>query len=304
MRTAKFLLLLMFALTSSFIKGAWAIEPLSALALSPTVNQYMAGEKVNLVTRYNTAYDAKENKPVNLIYSAEAARYKPYDGGWASAPKGSVAVIPVLDVIMKNDYCGAPGLQTLHKWMKEADDNQNIVGTLLYFDTPGGSVDYLKTFGEGILQLNKPVIGFIDGMCASAGIYIGSSCRELIANEPNDLVGSIGTMITLTDIREYEKMNGIKTIHIYADQSTRKNKIFQEALDGNTKALREKFLSPLAQDFIDTVKQNRKGRIINPPKELFEGEIYTANEAVKFGLIDAVGNIDYAISRVKFYSGV
>ena len=75
-------------------------------------------------------------------------------------------------------------------------DNR-VKGILLHFDTPGGAADD----SEGIYHLmmaykkkyNIPIYAYVDGICASGGMFIAASADKIYATY-SSLVGSIGVL--------------------------------------------------------------------------------------------------------------
>ena len=58
-------------------------------------------------------------------------------------------------------------------------------------------------------------------------------------------------------------------------------------------SLRKKSLNPLRQEFVSIVKAGRK----NISEDALTGHMYQAKEAKKIGLIDHIGDKDFAIQR-------
>ena len=76
--------------------------------------------------------------------------------------------------------------------------NNRVKGILLHFNTPGGTVVDSDNISQMInaykKRYNVPVYGFVDGLCASGGMYIASSADKMFAG-PASLIGSIGVII-------------------------------------------------------------------------------------------------------------
>ena len=116
-------------------------------------------------------------------------------------------------------------------------------GHVFIINTPGGSAwaknDYQQAI-EYVRSLGQPVIAFIDGMCASAGMYLASLCDERYYMHPKDEVGCIGVMAAF-----YSEADGSvnqytnETYHeLYDPDSFDKNKAFRDiANDGKTDEL-------------------------------------------------------------------
>jgi signal peptide peptidase SppA len=76
--------------------------------------------------------------------------------------------------------------------------NNRVKGILLHMNTPGGTVvdsdniyRMINTYKE---QYKVPVFAYIDGLCASGGMYISCSADQVYAG-PASIVGSVGVII-------------------------------------------------------------------------------------------------------------
>ncbi len=214
---------------------------------------------------------------------------------------GNVAVMSFRDVIMKDDGWCTDGLESKRKQLQNYINDSNITAIVFDMDTPGGQASYLQTFAATIAKgvKRKPIVASYNNLCASAGYYLASTCTEMYAQEDNDIVGSIGTMITMVDNRGFFKKAGIKVEHLYATQSSNKNKLYQDAIDGKPSDLITRMLDPMAQSFIDHVKAHRS----ISEEEAFTGKTYLSAEAIEMGMIDGVMPFEdvltHAISLAK-----
>lgn len=73
-----------------------------------------------------------------------------------------------------------------------------VKGILLHFNTPGGTVvdsdniyHLLKAYKE---KYKVPIFGYVEGLCASGGMYIASAADQIFAG-PASIVGSVGVVI-------------------------------------------------------------------------------------------------------------
>ncbi|HSX13920.1 MAG TPA: S49 family peptidase [Chlamydiales bacterium] len=73
-----------------------------------------------------------------------------------------------------------------------------VKGILLNFNTPGGTVVDSEAIYEMIneykARYNVPVYAFVEGLCASGGMYIAASSDKIFAG-PSSIIGSIGVVI-------------------------------------------------------------------------------------------------------------
>ena len=99
----------------------------------------------------------------------------------ANLPNGSVAVIPIRGIIMKDDVeCGPRGSVSITKDIKSADTNPNIKSILLVVSSPGGTTSYTDILSDAVTNCTKPVVAFVEGMAASAAYWIISGADKII----------------------------------------------------------------------------------------------------------------------------
>jgi protease-4 len=228
------------------------------------------------------------SKPSAATYIEDSIKWP---DGYDNAPVGSVAIIPILGPMMKNDqFCGPAGMSTIGRRIQEADNHPHISSIVLKFDTPGGSVDGVKSLGEIIKATNKPIIAFIDGSCFSAGMWLASCADKIVASTDIDEIGSIGVMTSFVDMQPIWEKAGVKFHEIYSEFSEDKNKLFREILAGDYKNYRKLKLDPLAVEFRRTIKENRP----NATDEIMTGKTYFAKEVIGT-LVDEIASFEQTI---------
>jgi protease-4 len=185
-------------------------------------------------------------------------------------------------------------MDTLGSRVLDADQHPNISGIILYIDSPGGTVDGTQALADKVKSCKTPVVSFIDGLMASAALWVGTSASQVIAQNSTTEIGSIGVMVQFADMQPRWEKEGVKFHRINADQSQDKNKTFTDALNGDYSGIKTDQLNPLAEKFIAAVKANRP----NLPDSVFTGKVFFADEALTLGLIDQIGSMEIAIAAV------
>ena len=283
-----------FRILSALLRSAWAIDERFAIAHGGIVAGLING--LDFESSADTEYTEEKNSlPYALCASTPGRKYSAFD----EAPKGSIAVIPVRVPLMKDDEqdCGvlSAGMDTLGTRVMEADQHPNISGIILYIDSPGGTVDGTQAFADKVKACKTPDVTFIDGLMASAALWIGTSASRIIAQNSTTEIGSIGVMVQFADMQPMWEQDGVKFHRINADQSRDKNKTFTDALNGDYTGIKNEQLNPLAEQFIAAVKANRP----NLPDSVFTGKVFFAKDALSLGLIDEIGSLDAAIITVS-----
>lgn len=213
----------------------------------------------------------------------------------SNAPKGSIAVINLQGPLMKHDQeCGPAGTASVASWIRQADMNPNIEGIILDVDSPGGTVDGTEELARTIASTKKPIVGYVNGLAASAAYWAISQCDEIIAGGKTSEVGSIGTMASWADMKPVFEKAGIKFHEVYASKSSDKNKVFRDAASGEYEGLIAE-LDQLNDVFHASVQKARP----QVKEKTLTGAVYLSTEAKKLGLVDSIGTMDDAIKAIQ-----
>jgi len=128
----------------------------------------------------------------------------------------------------------------------------------------------------------------------SAGYQVAAHCDKIVLEDKMSQVGSIGVFAKFQDFEAYQEKNGLKTITVYAPQSSDKNSAYENALKGDFKVLQNDVLKPIADNFINTVRKARP----QVSEETFTGKTYFSSDAIKLGLADSVDTIENVIAQI------
>jgi ClpP class serine protease len=283
-----------FSLVSQILRGPWLIAPDYAMSQMPLVANLLEGKDVKAWFDDDDDDEEKPKPIVALSMSADGqfVQHSSFD----EAPEGSISVIKIKGAMMKDDYCGAPGTSTLNKLAKEADSHSHIVAHLFHTESPGGTVAGTEDFSIGVRDLKKPKVNFIELM-ASAAVWVGSGMTENIASGETAMIGSIGTMLSISDWRAAAEKAGAKFHDVRATESKDKNEAYYQILQGNYGPIRSEMLDPLNDVFLSHVKANRAGKLNLKKENVLTGKMYLAKDALEYGLIDSIGSYEYAVQR-------
>ncbi|MDR1554215.1 MAG: S49 family peptidase [Prevotellaceae bacterium] len=206
-----------------------------------------------------------------------------------------IFVQPVIGTMMKLDSAsGIIGTRTMANNLLDADSRTNVIGHVLFIESGGGQASAVPELTNAIQKLTKPVVAFVDGCMASAAMWIGSCCHQIIASSKDDMIGCIGTMIIMQGFSKFNKdTDGFTTVRIYADDATEKNDEYEAALTGDFKLIKERILNPMNEQFVNAIRENRP----NVKDEHLKGRTFMAAEVVGT-LIDSIGDFNSAIEAV------
>lgn len=216
-----------------------------------------------------------------------------------------INMVPVVGPILRNGDACSYGSKEYRDWLMAASDLPNCVGHFLYLDSPGGSAYAKNDFSYAIdyirsKEKKQPIIGLIDGLCASACEAAASMCDEVYFVNPLDQVGSIGTMCAFYAIKDGVK-NAITQesyVEVYGSKSEWKNKEYRDAADGNYEEL-QKHVDELNEQFHAIIKKYRPQVL----EEQMHGKVYNCGDVIGT-LVDGQGTMQSCIKRILELAGV
>lgn len=205
------------------------------------------------------------------------------------------AVFHLNGVLFKETYEGwyktIKGTAQISNELRQAAIDPTVKRVILRINSGGGAANAVKPMADAIkfaLSLGMEVICYADDLLASAAYFIASYCSKIYVSTEFARVGSIGTMINLTDQSAALEKWGYKIHEIYATTSTHKNKDYREAMEGNYDPIREKLLNPLNEYFTSEVKGNRSALANTKNKTVMAGDIFLGAPALEIGLVDGI----------------
>ena len=216
-----------------------------------------------------------------------------------------VSVLTVDGPITRNGGGCSYGSIDHRNMMINAANHPLCRGHIFIINTPGGSAwaknDYEQAINYARSQ-GQPVIAFIDGMCASAGMYLASLCDERYYMHPKDEIGCIGVMASFyTQADGSQNQFTDETYHeLYDPESFDKNREFRDiANDGDSEKL-VKELAELGVQFRADVKKACPAA----EDEHLHGKVFDAEE-VKGILMDDQSDFFSCVKRCfDLYNGV
>lgn len=206
----------------------------------------------------------------------------------------SIAYHPVFGDIRMDSWWRFSTRQFM-KDLKEAEANPAVVAHLIHVNSPGGEAFGLKECYDLIRSLQKPVIGLVDGMACSAGYYILAGCDKIFASSIFSEIGCIGTMATFYNDDKMLEDWGYTVHEYYSHHSPLKNKVFNDAAEGEGEEYITRFLDPMAKRFIEDV-QTARGEV---SEEALQGETFYTPEAMAAGLIDGENSLDETVEYIQ-----
>jgi protease IV len=184
------------------------------------------------------------------------------------------------------------------KRIEEFEKNSSIKALLVKIDCPGGFPASSQAIFNELKKFKKkkPIIALIENVCASGAYYIASAANKIIAN-PSSLVGSIGVVAQIPNIKGLLDTWNIKFNYIQSGKYKTTGVPMKELSKEDTDYM-QKLSDDTYNQFVNDIAQSR-----NLSKENYvswaDGKIFTGNQALRLKLIDQLGSFRDAVDVVK-----
>ncbi|RKZ71458.1 MAG: S49 family peptidase [Gammaproteobacteria bacterium] len=220
--------------------------------------------------------------------------------GWdgASIRKGEhTAMVDISGVISAGTQASADNIVS---GLRAAFEDKNTAGIILRINSPGGSPVQAGYVNNEIYRLREeypdiPFYSVITDMCASGGYYIAAAADEIYADKAS-IVGSIGVIMSGFGFVDTIDKLGVERRLLHAGD----NKGFLDPfspLKLDEVEHVETLLTDIHKQFIEVVKKGRGDKLIDDEK-IFSGLIWTGEQSIELGLVDALGSPGYVAREV------
>lgn len=228
---------------------------------------------------------------VSLIYLLFAQRHP---GAAPSTPH--TALVEVRGEIAADTEASA---ELMLSALKNAFEDQGAQAVVLRINSPGGSPVQAGIVNDEIKRLKakhgKKVYAVVEEICASGAYYIAAAADEIYVDKAS-VVGSIGVLMDGFGFTGLMDKVGVERRLLTAGSNKGMLDPFSPE-NPQQKAYAQAMLDQIHQQFITVVKQGR-GKRLKETSETFSGLFWNGEEAVKQGLADGFGNLDYVAREV------
>jgi len=263
-------------------RGRWLTRLLFlALVISVIANFSMLGA-------YHS-YFADATSPMERFHS----------GDWTTREK--IALVKVDGMIMP------PYTNRILKAIEKAREDDNVKGVVLVVDSPGGVVADSHQIYHELRKLGrkKPIAVAMGRLAASGGYYVamGAGAEGRIFAEPTTWTGSIGVILPHFDLSGLAEKVGVSSDSLTTGEFKDTLNPLRKMTD-REKELWKVILDDSYQRFLGVIDENRENLDLEAVKKLATGQVYTADQAVKNGLVDEIGYLDDAVAYMKKRTGL
>jgi len=207
----------------------------------------------------------------------------------------AVLKINIQGVIGMNDLTGDAFKDILYD-SREDLLAKRVQAILLYIDTPGGSAIDSEAIYHALKEYKKkygvPVYAFVEGLCASGGMYIACAADKVYATS-GSIIGSVGVRLgsAFFNFTDLMKIVGVKALTISEGKDKDMLNPYRPWREGEDSSL-VNITKESYDQFVSVVSENRplldKEKLVN----VYGAQVYLAPTAEKLGYID-FANADY-----------
>ncbi|WP_417414249.1 signal peptide peptidase SppA [Hoeflea sp.] len=178
--------------------------------------------------------------------------------------------------------------QPLLDLIADAAENDSAKALVVSISSPGGTTYGGERIHKALVEAgkSKPVVADIHTLAASAGYMIAASTDHIVAGE-SSIVGSIGVIFQYAQARELLDKIGVRLEEIKSSPLKAEPSPFHDASD-EAKAMIRSMVLDSYDWFVDLVAARReidRTQVL----ALADGSIFTGRQALKNGLVDALG---------------
>ena len=183
--------------------------------------------------------------------------------------------------------------------LKNAFEDTGAQAVVLRINSPGGSPVQSGIVNDEIRRLKvlhkKKVYAVVEEICASGAYYIAVAADEIYVDKAS-LVGSIGVLMDGFGFTGTMEKLGVERRLLTAGENKGMLDPFSPQNERQT-AYAKAMIDQIHQQFITVVKQGRGDRLKVTP-DTFSGLFWNGEEAIKLGLADKLGNLDFVAREV------
>jgi len=240
---------------------------------------------------------------------AKSVGIRAYLNQRAMARKGpKIAVVTGVGGIMRgasgeslNPLLGGQimGSDTIAKAFRDVRDTHGIEAVIFRIDSPGGSALASEIIRQEMLRTaaEMPVVVSMSNVAGSGGYWITCGAQRIVA-EPTTLTGSIGVFAGHLNTSEFWS-DKLGVTYGRMDKGTNAN-IYGELENwtDEQRAIIDRMLDRIYDDFVSRVAASR-GMTPEAVDAIGRGRVFTGEQALENGLVDALGGFDVALAEAK-----
>jgi len=198
-----------------------------------------------------------------------------------------------------------PMLVRLREELKKAGEDSRVRALVVRINSPGGTVTASDIIFRELTAFkrsrNVPVVASLMDVAASGGYYVALAADTIVAH-PTTVTGSIGVIMISVNAEGLMQKLGVGTAAIKSGERKDMGSPFR-ALTPEERGIFQSVIDDMHRQFVARVVE-RRNLPATGVATLADGRIYTAEQALRHGLVDRIGYVPDALEAARRAAGV
>ncbi|UCC96342.1 MAG: signal peptide peptidase SppA [Phycisphaerales bacterium] len=190
--------------------------------------------------------------------------------------------------------------------LDKAAADRSVKAVVLRLNSPGGTVAASDIMHHSLREFKrktgKPVIGCVLSLGCSGAYYLACGCDGIMA-QPSSVTGNIGTVFQTISVAGTMHKIGVKAVTIKSGELKDLASPLHDLSEDERRVL-EGIIEDFSKQFFNVVREGRKNMNEQKLRDVADGRVFTADQALEQGLIDKVGYLADGIEWAKDMAGV
>jgi protease-4 len=198
-----------------------------------------------------------------------------------------------------------PLIARVREELQKAEEDKHVRALIVRINSPGGTITASDVLYHELLTFKNrkkvPVIAAIMDVGASGGYYAALAADTIVAN-PTTITGSIGVVMVTVNAQGLLEKIGVAPLAIKSGPMKDAGSPFRSMTEPE-RAVFQGIIDDMYGRFLSLIVQSRKlpeDRV----RGAADGRVYTAEQALRLGLVDRIGYLEDVVSLAKEKAGV
>jgi protease-4 len=191
-------------------------------------------------------------------------------------------------------------LARVREELAKAEKDEHVRALIVRINSPGGTITASDVLYHEILTFKQrkkvPVIAAIMDVGASGGYYAALAADTIVVN-PTTITGSIGVVMVTINAQGLMEKIGVAPLAIKSGPMKDAGSPFR-SLTGPELAVFQGIIDDMYGRFVGLIVQSRRlpeDRV----RALADGRVYTADQALKLGLVDRIAYLEDVVTMAR-----
>ena len=188
--------------------------------------------------------------------------------------------------------------------LEHMTEDAGIRAIVLRVDSPGGGAAASQEIYDhirGMQEQGMPLVVSMGSVAASGGYYIACTADTIFAN-PGTLTGSIGVVMSFTNLEELFGKLGMD-FEVIKSGKFKDTGSWSRQMTGEERALLQRTIDDIHAQFVEAVAEGR-GMEYEAVAALADGRIFSGRQALEAGLVDRLGSLADAVEVAARMGGI